>query len=42
MFKDGKPFDFADLPPETKIMAVRQIRATPGLVFDKRTLEPVA
>lgn len=38
----GKAHDFASLPEDVKIAAVRQIKARPGLVFDKRTLEPVA
>lgn len=38
----GKPYDFAALPEEIKTLAVRQMKARPGLVFDKRTLEPVA
>lgn len=42
MYKNGRPFEFSDLSPEMKIAAVRQIRSTPGLVYDKRTLEPVA
>jgi len=38
----GKAYDFAALPEEIKTLAVRQMKARPGLVFDKRTLEPVA
>lgn len=38
----GKAYDFASLPEDVKIAAVRQIKARPGFVFDKRTLEPVA
>lgn len=38
----GRSYDFASLPDNIKVMAVRQIKQTPGLVFDKRTLQPVA
>ena len=38
----GHPFDFASLPEALKTLCVRQIRQRPGLVLDKRTLQPVA
>ena len=38
----GRPHDFAALPEQIKTLCVRQIRQRPGLVLDKRTLQPIA